>query len=83
MMNLSKILVNGNLLAKQYVKHTKQAILEEQTQYSSFYQLHPQYFTPKLHIINIGFDDASLSYIHKKIDIATSIGINFELHQFT
>jgi 5,10-methylene-tetrahydrofolate dehydrogenase/methenyl tetrahydrofolate cyclohydrolase len=30
----------------------------------------------------VGLDDASLSYIKKKIDLAASIGINFKLHQF-
>jgi predicted PilT family ATPase len=32
--------------------------------------------------VNVGFDDASLSYIKKKIDLASSIGIRFQLHQF-
>jgi 5,10-methylene-tetrahydrofolate dehydrogenase/methenyl tetrahydrofolate cyclohydrolase len=37
---------------------------------------------PQLHIVNVGFNDASLSYIKKKIDLALSIGIRFQLHQF-
>ena len=27
-------------------------------------------------------DHASLSYINKKVDIATSLGIKFKIHQF-
>ena len=38
--------------------------------------------SPQLHIVNVGFNDASLSYIKKKMDLAAQVGIRFQLHQF-
>lgn len=43
---------------------------------------HKKWEYPELHIVNIGFNDASLSYIKKKIDLASTVGIRFKLHQF-
>lgn len=37
---------------------------------------------PQLHLINFGFDAATLSYIKKKMDLAKMLGIKFYLHEF-
>ena len=35
----------------------------EREQNKAFYHKYPQWSSPELHIMNVGFDDASLSYI--------------------
>jgi len=81
-MSTSKVWLNGNVLARKIIAGVKETIQLEVANNLSFYQQHPQWASPQLHILNIGFDDASLSYIRKKIDLASSIGIKFQLHQF-
>lgn len=81
-MSTTKILVNGNKLASKIIAETREEIKAEIQAHSHFYSAFPQWTQPRLDILNIGFQDASLSYIKKKIDLATSIGIRFNLHQF-
>lgn len=81
-MKLSKIWLNGNELASKLINKIKDNIVAERNKRASFYQRHKELAEPQLHIVNVGFDDASLSYIKKKIDLASSIGIRFQLHQF-
>ena len=78
----SKIWLDGNQLARKCISIIRDTIQAERSLNAAFYELHPQWSQPQLDIINLGFDDASLSYIKKKIDLASSIGIRFELHQF-
>lgn len=57
-------------------------MLEEKTKYAGFYKQYEEWAFPQLHLINVGFDVATLSYIKKKIDLAKMIGIKFYLHEF-
>jgi 5,10-methylene-tetrahydrofolate dehydrogenase/methenyl tetrahydrofolate cyclohydrolase len=81
-MSFRKILFNGNQFAQRCLDDTANAIRKELSRHSDFYALHPELAAPRLDIINIGFNAASLSYIKKKISIASYLGINLKLHQF-
>lgn len=81
-MHVSRRLINGNQLAAKIIGETRNAIKLEHDNFAAFYKAFPQWLVPQLDIINIGFDAPSLSYIKKKIDLAESIGIRFNLHQF-
>ena len=81
-MSAPRVLVNGNKLASRIITETKERILEEVEAHPAFYSSFPEWRQPRLDILNVGFQDASLSYIKKKIDLASSIGIRFSLHQF-
>jgi 5,10-methylene-tetrahydrofolate dehydrogenase/methenyl tetrahydrofolate cyclohydrolase len=81
-MKLSKIWLNGNELAAKHISRIKETIVTERVTRANFYEEHKKWADPQLHIVNVGFDDASLSYIKKKADLASSIGIHFQLHQF-
>ena len=78
----NRILFNGNQLARRCLDSTAFSIKKELYLHSKFYQLNPKLASPHLSIVNIGFNVASLSYIKKKIAIASSLGIKFKLHQF-
>ena len=49
---------------------------------SSFFASQQKFAAPKLHILNVGLQDASLSYIFKKVGLARSIGVGLSLHLF-
>lgn len=74
---LSRSVLNGKELAKRLITNIQTQIQIERDQNQAFYRKYPQWATPELHIMNVGFDDASLSYIKEKINLASSIGIKF------
>lgn len=79
---MNKIWLNGNELSRKVAAGVSKAIAGELSQYGAFYAQNPQWAVPQLHILSVGWDSASLSYIRKKMDLATATGIRFHLHQF-
>ena len=79
---MARVVLRGNDLALRIANEAKAAIATEVATHPAFYATRRKFSAPKLHIINVGLHDASLSYISKKISTATTIGMNFQLHQF-
>lgn len=68
-----RVWLNGNDLARKLMGELREGILKDSLRWGN---------SPQLHIVNVGFNDASLSYIKKKMDLAGQVGIRFQLHQF-
>lgn len=77
-----RILVDGNRLARKLLAEVSETIQREQHAHPAFYAAHPEWRSPRLDILNVGLEDGSLSYIRKKIELASSLSIRFRLHQF-